>query len=112
MGIWPRKGTVQEFLDSGSSRSRYTPQMAVARSLIRSGPGGSDATAGPDERRQMARRSVDVAVILPDASPVITLARLGRLDLFETFIAPIRIVDQVEYEITKPAKAGAIIHDR
>jgi len=51
----------------------------------------------------MARRSVDVAVILPDASPVITLARLGRLDLFETFIAPIRIVDQVEYEITKPA---------
>jgi hypothetical protein len=51
----------------------------------------------------MARRAVDVAVILPDAGPVITLARINRLDLFETFTAPIRIVDQVHYEITKPA---------
>ncbi len=51
----------------------------------------------------MARRTVDVAVIIPDASPVLTLARIGRLDLFETFTAPIHIVDQVRYEITKPA---------
>ena len=51
----------------------------------------------------MARRTVDVAVIIPDASPVLTLARIGRLDLFETFTAPIHIVDQVHYEITKPA---------
>lgn len=51
----------------------------------------------------MARRAVDVAVIIPDASPVLTLARIGRLDLFETFTAPIHIVDQVRYEITKPA---------
>jgi hypothetical protein len=51
----------------------------------------------------MARRAIDVAVIIPDASPVITLARIDRLDLFETFTAPIQIVDQVQYEITKPA---------
>jgi hypothetical protein len=50
----------------------------------------------------MARKRVDVAVIIPDASPVMTLARIGRLDLFETFSAPVRIVDQVHYEITKP----------
>ncbi|HJU18707.1 MAG TPA: hypothetical protein VJ770_19825 [Stellaceae bacterium] len=34
---------------------------------------------------------------------MLTLARVGRLDLFETFSAPIHIVDQVHYEITKPA---------
>jgi hypothetical protein len=42
-------------------------------------------------------------VIIPDASPVITLARIDRLDLFETFTAPIRVVDQVGYEVTTPA---------
>jgi hypothetical protein len=42
----------------------------------------------------VARRTVDVAVIIPDASPVLTLARIGRLDLFDTFTAPIHIVDQ------------------
>ena len=51
----------------------------------------------------MARKDVDVAVIVPDASPVLTLARIGRLDLFDTFAAPIQIVDQVAYEITKAA---------
>ena len=51
----------------------------------------------------MTRRIVDVAVIIPDASPVLTLARIDRLDLFETFAAPIRVIDQVLYEITKPA---------
>src|SRR5476649_1283425 len=51
----------------------------------------------------MAPRAVDVAVIIPDASPVITLARIDRLDLFETFTAPMQIVDQVRYEITRPA---------
>jgi len=51
----------------------------------------------------MPRKAVDVAVIIPDASPVLTLARIGRLDLFETFATPIEIVDQVHYEITKSA---------
>jgi len=51
----------------------------------------------------MARKPVNVAVILPDASPVITLARIDRLNLFETFTAPIQIVDQAQYEITKSA---------
>jgi hypothetical protein len=51
----------------------------------------------------VARKAVDVAVIIPDASPVITLARIDRLDLFETFTAPIRIVDQVRYQVTRAA---------
>ena len=50
----------------------------------------------------MARRTVDVAVIIPDASPVLTLARIGRTDLLGSFTVPVRIVDQVHYEITKP----------
>jgi hypothetical protein len=50
----------------------------------------------------VARRSVDVAVIIPDASPVLTLARVARVDLLGSFTVPVRIVDQVHYEITKP----------
>jgi len=50
----------------------------------------------------VARRTVDVAVIIPDASPVLTLARVARVDLLGSFSVPVRIVDQVHYEITKP----------
>jgi hypothetical protein len=50
----------------------------------------------------MTRKAVDVAVIIPDASPVLTLARIGRIDLLSSFTVPIKIVDQVYYEITKP----------
>jgi hypothetical protein len=50
----------------------------------------------------VARKPVDVAVIIPDASPVLTLARIGRVDLLASFTVPIKIVDQVHYEITKP----------
>jgi hypothetical protein len=50
----------------------------------------------------MARKLIDVAVIIPDASPVLTLARIGRLDLLGSFSVPVRVVDQVHYEITKP----------
>ena len=50
----------------------------------------------------VARRTVDVAVIIPDASPVLTLARIGRIDLLASFTVPVRIVDQVHYEITRP----------
>ena len=42
----------------------------------------------------MTRKIVDVAVIIPDASPVLTLARIGRVDLLGSFAAPIKIVDQ------------------
>ena len=41
-------------------------------------------------------------MIIPDASPVLTLVRIGRLDLLGSFTVPVRIVDQVHYEITKP----------
>lgn len=51
----------------------------------------------------MARKSVQIAVIIRDASPVLTLARISRLDLLDHFSAPIQIVDQVHYEITKAA---------
>ena len=50
----------------------------------------------------MSRKTVDVAVIIPDASPVLTLAWIGRLDLLDTFAVPVRLVDQVLHEITKP----------
>jgi len=49
----------------------------------------------------VARRTVDIAVIIPDASPVLTLARIGRVDLLGSFTVPVRIVDQVDYEIRK-----------
>jgi hypothetical protein len=48
------------------------------------------------------RKKIDVAIIIPDASPIMTLARLDRLDLLQSFAVPIHIVDQVHYEITKP----------
>ncbi len=51
----------------------------------------------------MPRKPVDVAVIVTDASPILTRARIDRLDLFETFSAPLQIVDQVHYEVTKTA---------
>lgn len=50
----------------------------------------------------MSRKPIDVAVIIPDASPVLTLARIGRVDLLGHFMVPIKIVDQVHYEITNP----------
>jgi hypothetical protein len=51
---------------------------------------------------ELTRKIVDVAVIIPDASPVLTLARIGRVDLLGSFTVPIKIVDQVHFEITKP----------
>ncbi len=68
----------------------------------------------------MTRRTVDIAVVIPDAGPVLTLARIGRVDLLGHFMVPIRIVDQVHYEITKPqndprgevAAALARLHNR
>jgi hypothetical protein len=48
------------------------------------------------------KKSVDVAVIIPDASPILTLARVRRLDLLERFDVPVHIVDQVHYEVTRP----------
>jgi len=55
----------------------------------------------------MRRKIVDVAVVIPDASPVLTLAGIGRIDLLGRFSVPVRIVDQVYYEITKPANDPA-----
>lgn len=49
----------------------------------------------------MSRKSVDVAVVVPDAGPVLTLARIGRVDLLGSFAVPIKIVDQVHFEMTK-----------
>jgi len=36
----------------------------------------------------MDRKTVDVAVITPDASPVLTLARIGCIDLLSSFTVP------------------------
>jgi predicted nucleic acid-binding protein len=48
------------------------------------------------------KKTLDVKIIIPDASPILTLARVGRLDLLQLFAVPIHIVDQVHYEVTKP----------
>ena len=50
----------------------------------------------------MKRRVVPVAVVIPDASPILTLSRIGRLDVLGLLQVPIKIIDQVLYEITKP----------
>lgn len=56
------------------------------------------------------KQIVDVAVILSDAGPIITLQRIGRLDVLGFFNVPIHIVDHVHWEVTKPDNdpAGAI----
>ena len=43
----------------------------------------------------------DVAVIVADASPIMTLERIGRLDVLGLFNVPIHIVDHVHWEVTK-----------
>ena len=50
----------------------------------------------------MTKKVVDVAMVIPDASPVPTLYRIGRLEFLTLFDIPIHIVDQVHYETTKP----------
>jgi hypothetical protein len=36
------------------------------------------------------------------SGPVLALARIDRVDLLGSFMVPARIVDQVQYEITRP----------
>jgi hypothetical protein len=45
----------------------------------------------------MTKKIIDVALIIPDASPVLTLARVDRLSLLMSFNVPIKIVDQVHF---------------
>jgi len=42
-----------------------------------------------------------VEIIMPDAGPLISLAMAGELDTLRKVKRPIRIVDQVLYEVTK-----------
>ena len=50
----------------------------------------------------MARKkTVDVKVIVTDASPILTLSRIGRLDLLGTFEPSVVVVDQVYFEVTR-----------
>jgi hypothetical protein len=49
------------------------------------------------------KKTLDVKIIIPDASPILTLARVNRLELLQLFAVPIHIVDQVQYEVTKSA---------
>jgi hypothetical protein len=51
----------------------------------------------------MARKTVDVAVIIPDAGPILTLAGVERLELLTLFDAPVTVVDQVIDEVCRPA---------
>jgi hypothetical protein len=40
----------------------------------------------------MTRKAVDIGVIIPDASPVLTLVRIGRIDLLSSFTVRITAV--------------------
>ena len=51
----------------------------------------------------MARERRTITVIIPDASPLLSLARVGRLDVFRHFVMPIQIVDVVRVEALRPA---------
>lgn len=50
----------------------------------------------------MARERKTIKVIIPDASPLLTLARVGRLDVFRHFVVTIQIVDVVKEEALRP----------
>src|SRR5919202_4191936 len=50
----------------------------------------------------MRRSKRAIAVVIPDASPLLTLGRVGRLDILSHFIVPIRVVDVVKEEATRP----------
>jgi hypothetical protein len=52
----------------------------------------------------VARRTVDVAVIIPDASPVLTLARIERLDLFGSFTSPFRCGSSIKCITRSPGR--------
>jgi hypothetical protein len=41
----------------------------------------------------VARERRTITVIIPDASPLLSLARVGRLDVFRHFVVTIQIVD-------------------
>jgi hypothetical protein len=47
-------------------------------------------------------KTIDAAVIVSDASPIMTLHRVGRLDVLGLFNVPVHLVDQVFWEVTKP----------
>jgi hypothetical protein len=51
----------------------------------------------------VARERKTIKVIIPDASPLLTLARVGRLDVFRHFVVPIQIVDVVREEALRAA---------
>jgi hypothetical protein len=50
-----------------------------------------------------ARNRKTITVIIPDASPLLTLARVGRLDVFRHIVVPIQIVDLVRGEALRSA---------
>lgn len=50
----------------------------------------------------MIRRNVPITLVVPDASPLLSLGRIGRLDIFSAFVVPIHIVDVVAEEAVRP----------
>jgi hypothetical protein len=48
------------------------------------------------------RKTVPVSLVVPDASPLLSLGRVNRLDVFGAFAVPIHIVDVVEEEARRP----------
>ena len=46
----------------------------------------------------MARKAVSISVVIPDASPLLSLGRVRRLDIFGAFVVPVHIPDVVAEE--------------
>jgi hypothetical protein len=54
------------------------------------------------EDLNVARERKTIKVIIPDASPLLTLARVGRLDVLRHFVVTIQVVDVVKEEALRP----------
>lgn len=50
----------------------------------------------------MIRRNTPITLVVPDASPLLSLGRVDRLDIFSAFVVPIHIVDVVAEEAVRP----------
>ena len=58
----------------------------------------------------MVRKRVPTKLIVPDASPLVTLGRVGRLDVLSLFTVPVHVVDVVLEEARRPRNdtSGAV----
>ena len=81
------------------NRDRPSRMSSPAASGLgrRCGPHGRHRRAAPGSRSPVTR----VVLVVPDAGPLISLAKAGSLDVLLDLSLPVYVVDQVRYEVTK-----------